>query len=102
MWHPLRKLQELSDEFEKKILYDHPSVPCAYCSMLMMRAVVKWIDYNLDETYDIMIAFSDLQLPLQASDLSSDVLPTASVTAVTVISVGEVLISDVVAESLEC
>ncbi|CAJ0834760.1 13080_t:CDS:2 [Entrophospora sp. SA101] len=33
--------------------------------MLMMRAVVKWIDYNLDETYDIMIAFSDLQLPLR-------------------------------------
>ncbi|CAJ0825144.1 13413_t:CDS:2 [Entrophospora sp. SA101] len=39
---------------------------------------------------------------MEASDLSSDVLPTASVTAVTVISVGEVLISDVVAESLEC
>ncbi|CAJ0646180.1 15625_t:CDS:2 [Entrophospora sp. SA101] len=68
MWHPLRKLQELSDEFEKKILYDHPSVPCAYCSMLMMRAVVKWIDYNLDETYDIMIAFSDLQLPLRVNN----------------------------------
>ncbi|CAH1767075.1 3379_t:CDS:2, partial [Entrophospora sp. SA101] len=68
MWHPSKKLQELSDEFEKKILYDRPSVPCAYCSVLMMRAAVKWIDYDLDETYDIMIAFPDLRLPLRVNN----------------------------------
>nr|CAG8507429.1 6125_t:CDS:10 [Entrophospora candida] len=51
--------------------------------------------YNKSESYynDIIGAQEK-----EASDLSSD----ASVTAVTVISVGEVLISDVVAESLEC
>ncbi|CAH1764131.1 15333_t:CDS:2, partial [Entrophospora sp. SA101] len=65
---PSRKLQKLSDEFKKKILYNHPSVPCAYCSMLMMRAAVKWIDYDLDKTYDIMIAFPDLQLPLHVNN----------------------------------
>ncbi|CAJ0914972.1 7409_t:CDS:2 [Entrophospora sp. SA101] len=33
-----------------------------------MRAAVKWIDYDLDKTYDIMIAFPDLQLPLHVNN----------------------------------
>jgi len=58
MWHPSRKLQELSDKFEKKILCDHTSVPCAYCSVLMMSAAVKWVDYDPDETYDVTSCLS--------------------------------------------
>jgi hypothetical protein len=52
MWHPSRKLQE-PDKFEKKILCDHTSIPCSYCSILMMSAAVKWVDYDPDETYDV-------------------------------------------------
>jgi hypothetical protein len=55
MWHPLRKLQELSDKFEKKILCNHTSVPC---SVLMMSTAVKWVDYDPDETYDMTSCLS--------------------------------------------
>ncbi|CAJ0827967.1 90_t:CDS:2 [Entrophospora sp. SA101] len=58
--------RQLLDEFEKKIQYDHPSTPCAYCSILMMSTAAKWVDYDPDETYDLTTAFPKLQLPLPA------------------------------------
>src|SRR6266516_2811461 len=30
-WTPSPNLQRLLNEFETKILYDHPNIPCAYC-----------------------------------------------------------------------
>ncbi|CAJ0831498.1 8119_t:CDS:2 [Entrophospora sp. SA101] len=66
-WHPLEKLLELLDKFEKKILYDHPSTR-AYCSILMMSTAVKWVDYDPDETYDLTTAFPKLQLPLRMNN----------------------------------
>jgi len=42
----------------EKILCDHTSVPCAYCSVLMMSAAVKWVDYDPDETYDVTSCLS--------------------------------------------
>ncbi|CAJ0910518.1 4853_t:CDS:2 [Entrophospora sp. SA101] len=60
--------RQLLDEFEKKIQYDHPSTPCAYCSILMMSTAAKWVDYDPDETYDLTTAFPKLQLPLRMNN----------------------------------
>ncbi|CAJ0824502.1 19526_t:CDS:2 [Entrophospora sp. SA101] len=76
-WRPSEKLLELLDEFEKKILYDHPSTPCAYCSILMMSTAAKWVDYDPDETYDLTTAFPKLQLPLRMNNQDCIRLPFA-------------------------
>ena len=61
-WHPSQKLRSLLMEFNDKILYDHPSIPCGYCSILMMKSSVKQIDPN--ETYTLTIAFPEIHLTL--------------------------------------
>ncbi|CAJ0843690.1 5013_t:CDS:1, partial [Entrophospora sp. SA101] len=46
------------NEFEIKILlYDYPSVPCTYCSMLMMGPSVMWVPYDSSESYMLTSAF---------------------------------------------
>ena len=42
-------LQKLINEFQTKILHDYPSIPCAYCSILMMKDSTKWLPYNPEE-----------------------------------------------------
>ncbi|CAJ0890776.1 2596_t:CDS:2 [Entrophospora sp. SA101] len=54
--------------------------------MLMMRAAVKWIDYDLDKTYDIMIAFPDLQLPLHVNNRGQTKIAVCSSSSKTPIS----------------
>jgi hypothetical protein len=67
-WRPSTELQLLQTEFYNKILYDYPSTPCAYCSILMISTSVKWIDYNPNETYTLTIAFPEIQLPLRQNN----------------------------------
>src|SRR3954471_9818002 len=33
-------------KFQSKILYDYPSIPCTYCSMLIMKSSAKWQTYD--------------------------------------------------------
>ena len=61
-WRPSKNLILLLEEFDKKILHDFPSIPCAYCSILMMSASIKWIGYNADEEYTLKIAFPNERL----------------------------------------
>ncbi|CAI2197257.1 18286_t:CDS:1, partial [Funneliformis geosporum] len=63
-WFPSENFKLLLIEFNNKILYDYPSIPCAYCSILMMKSSVKWIDYNSNEIYTLTISFPDISLPI--------------------------------------
>ena len=67
-WSPSTKLKSLQMEFQNKILYNYPSTPCAFCSILMMSSSVKWIDYNPNEIYTLTIAFPEIRLPLRQSN----------------------------------
>ncbi|CAG8716168.1 9087_t:CDS:1 [Gigaspora margarita] len=40
-WTPSNKLLTLLHQFESKILYDHPYIPCCYCSILMFRSATQ-------------------------------------------------------------
>ncbi|CAG8705489.1 15267_t:CDS:1, partial [Cetraspora pellucida] len=61
-WQISDKLEELIKEFQEKILYDHPPIPCAYCSILMMNQTTYWIDYNDSENYTLPIAFPNTRI----------------------------------------
>ena len=61
-WKISTKLKNLLDEFQQTILYDHPSTPCAYCSILMTNQAINWIDYNTSEEYTLPIAFPNIRI----------------------------------------
>ncbi|CAH1766630.1 3589_t:CDS:2, partial [Entrophospora sp. SA101] len=67
-WRPSKNLILLLEEFDKKILYDYPSTPCAYCSILMMSTSIKWINYNADEEYTLKVAFPNEKLSLKTNN----------------------------------
>ncbi|CAJ0927193.1 920_t:CDS:2 [Entrophospora sp. SA101] len=67
-WRPSKNLILLLEEFDKKILYDYPSTPCAYCSILMMSTSIKWINYNADEEYTLKVAFPNEKLSLKINN----------------------------------
>ncbi|CAG8714123.1 5125_t:CDS:2, partial [Funneliformis mosseae] len=56
------KLNNLLNEFQENILYDHPSIPCAYCSILIMNQTTNWIDYDTTEEYTLPIAFPNIKI----------------------------------------
>ncbi|CAJ0904825.1 4022_t:CDS:1 [Entrophospora sp. SA101] len=45
-WSPSLDLRHLLQEFENKILFEYPNIPCAHCSILMMKSNTKWIHYD--------------------------------------------------------
>jgi hypothetical protein len=53
-------LRRLLREFEEKILFDHPHIPCAYCSILMTKSSARWTRYDVNERYTLKIAFPDV------------------------------------------
>ena len=40
-WRPSKELQSLQDKFNEKILMQFPSIPCAFCSILMFPTNAK-------------------------------------------------------------
>jgi len=42
-WNPTRELCNLLNEFNNKILFDYPKIPCAYCSIFLMQDSIKWL-----------------------------------------------------------
>src|SRR6185369_7613301 len=62
IWRPSQKLIELFNEFQYKILYDYPHVPCCYCSILMFRSKAQWVNYDQSEEYTLKIAFPDISV----------------------------------------
>ncbi|CAG8792796.1 15500_t:CDS:2, partial [Gigaspora rosea] len=64
-WKPSNALKQLLIEFETKILYDHPHIPCCYCSILMFRSSSQWVLYNLNEDYTLPIAFPNIPVHLR-------------------------------------
>ncbi|CAG8670787.1 261_t:CDS:2, partial [Funneliformis mosseae] len=61
----ISKLNNFLNEFQETILYDHPSIPYAYCSILMMNQTTNWIDYDTTEEYTFPIAFPNIQITHQ-------------------------------------
>ena len=61
-WEISTKLKNLLNEFQQIILYDHPSTPCAYRSILMTNQSTNWIDYNTSEEYTLPIAFPNIRV----------------------------------------
>lgn len=56
------KLQYLITKFQTKILHDYPSIPCAYCSILMTKASAKWLPYNPEEQYTLTLVLSNIPI----------------------------------------
>ena len=61
-WQISEKLKSLLNEFQETILYDHPSISCAYCSILMLNQMTNWIDYDTTEEYTLPIAFPNTKI----------------------------------------
>ncbi len=57
-WRPSKKLQSLQDKFDKKILMQFPSIPCAFCSILMFSTNAKWIQKEDNRIYPLTLVFS--------------------------------------------
>ena len=62
------KLQRLINQFQTKILHDYPSIPCAYCSILMMKDSTKWLPYDEEERYTLTLAFSDIPVYIRENN----------------------------------
>ena len=60
-WNPTRELCNLLNEFNNKILFDYPKVPCAYCSILLMQDSIKWLPYDENERYTLVRAFPQIE-----------------------------------------
>jgi len=76
-WRPNKKLQLLQDKFNEKILMQFPSVPCSFCSMLMLPANAKWIQKEDDRIYPLTLAFSD-EIPVEHINNSSKIAVCSS------------------------
>ena len=61
-WNPTRELCNLLNEFNNKILFDYPKVPCAYCSILLMQDSIKRLPYDENERYTLVRAFPQIDL----------------------------------------
>src|SRR6266508_3377234 len=60
-WRPSKQLQSLQKRFDDKILIQFPSVPCAFCSILMFPTNAKWIQKEENRVYPLTLVFSNEQ-----------------------------------------
>ncbi|CAG8689017.1 10096_t:CDS:2, partial [Ambispora leptoticha] len=67
LWVPSPGLKNLLDQFQTKLLFDYPSIPCAHCSMLMLESAVVWIPYDQNKSYMLSQIFPNLNLPLRVN-----------------------------------
>src|SRR6185369_17345581 len=65
---PSPALRRLLCEFEEKILFDHPNIPCAYCSILMTKSSARWMHYDMNEQYTLKTAFPDIDTVTQRNN----------------------------------
>lgn len=63
-WIPSPKLLALLHQFDTKILYDHPHIPCCYCSILMFESTTQWITVEPDARYTLPLAFPETPVHL--------------------------------------
>ncbi|CAG8664894.1 1253_t:CDS:1 [Ambispora leptoticha] len=64
-WRLSPMLKKLLHQFETKILFDHPHIPCYYCSILMYQSSTQWITYDPNEDYTLSVAFPDIPVYLR-------------------------------------
>ena len=69
-WRPSKKLFNLQDKFQKVILYQHPCIPCSYCSKLMYPSETRWSHYDPALSYPLVESFSDISLHFHPNDLT--------------------------------
>src|ERR1700761_9456998 len=50
-WHLSKKLSNLHKKFQDVILYQHPCIPCGYCSKLMYPSETRWTHYDPTFSY---------------------------------------------------
>ncbi|CAG8698855.1 1506_t:CDS:2 [Gigaspora rosea] len=67
-WTPTNKLLALYHQFESKILYNYPHIPCCYCSILMFRFAVHWITFDPNTQYTLPLAFPDIPIYLNENN----------------------------------
>ncbi len=60
-WRPSKQLQSLQKRFDDKILIQFPSVPCAFCSILMFPTNAKWIQKEENRVYPLTLVFPNEQ-----------------------------------------
>ncbi|CAG8468433.1 386_t:CDS:2 [Racocetra fulgida] len=69
-WQPSRALSHLNNCFQKEILYMFPCVPCSHCSILMLPNQAMWVEFNINESYDLLRAFPLLSLTKHPSKMN--------------------------------
>src|SRR6266542_6405255 len=60
-WRSSKQLQSLQKRFDDKILIQFPSVPCAFCLILIFPTNAKWIQKEENRVYPLTLVFSDKQ-----------------------------------------
>ncbi|CAG8629587.1 1277_t:CDS:2, partial [Ambispora leptoticha] len=67
-WIPSPKLLALLHQFNTKILYDHPHIPCCYCSILMFESTTQWITVEPNAQYTLPLAFPEIPIHVNANN----------------------------------
>jgi len=69
-WRPSRKLFNLHKKFQDTILYQHPCIPCSYCSKLMYPSETRWLNYDSTLLYPLNESFPNVPLQFHPNDLT--------------------------------
>ena len=64
-----QKLFNLHKKFQDIILYQHPCIPCSYCSKLMYPSETRWINYDPTFSYPLQESFPNVSLQFYSNDL---------------------------------
>ena len=67
-WHPSKKLSNLHKRFQDVILYQHPCIPCSYCSRLMYPSETRWLCYDPTFSYPLRESFPSVPLQFHPND----------------------------------
>ena len=67
-WRPSKKLFNLHKKFQDQILYQHPCIPCSYCSRLMYPSETRWMHYDPTFLYPLNESFPDTLLQFHPND----------------------------------
>ena len=67
-WRPSKKLSNLHKRFQDVILYQHPCIPCSYCSRLMYPSETRWLCYDPTFSYPLRESFPSVPLQFHPND----------------------------------